>query len=180
MGHAKAPTPVKLVMPMLATQDKWFDVATQALCEQFGLADYVSPILPFDHTNYYEPEFGPGLLRKFIAFERLIDPASLAEIKLLTNRLEMSWAEDGHRRVNLDPGYLALGKFVLATTKDHAHRIYIGQGIFAEVTLAYRGGRFQAWPWTYPDYQSAAYLKILGELRALYERQLHAAASPII
>jgi hypothetical protein len=42
---------------------------------------------------------------------------------------------------------------VLASTKDHAHRLYLRDGIYAEVTLAYRAKRWQPLEWTYPDFR---------------------------
>jgi hypothetical protein len=175
MGQVVEPTPVKLIVPMLAREVAWFDLAEQRLVEHFGPADYVSALLRFDHTRYYEPEFGPGLQRLFIAFARLVDPGSLAEIKILTNALEAEWRIEGKRRINLDPGYLSGAKLVLATTKDQAHRIYLGQGIYAEVTLIYRDRDFRTLLWTYPDYASEAYLQVLREVRTLYLQQLREA-----
>jgi len=172
MGYASQPQPVKLVLPMLARQPALFNMACERLSFTYGRIDYTSIILPFDHTTYYEKEFGSGLQRQFVAFERLVDPGQLAEIKLLTNSLEQSLAVDERRTINLDPGYLSLAKFVLATTKDQSHRIYIGQGIYAEITLCYRHGEWRVCPWTYPDYRTAAYLLVIGELRAIYISQL--------
>lgn len=172
MGQARPPSPVKLVMPMLSAHEELFLQAERTLREHFGAVDYVSERLPFRHTRYYEPEFGPGLRRQFLAFERLIDPGELASIKCLTNELEARWSEGGKRRINLDPGYISLAKLVLATTKNHGHRIYLGQGIYAEVTLTYREGDFRPWPWTYPDYASDAYREILRAIRQIYVQQL--------
>lgn len=173
MGTIKIPLPVKLVVPMIAGDEALFDEAVHALAAHFGPADYRSQTLPFTHTTYYEREFGPNLLRQFAAFERLIDPGELARIKRLTNDLETAWADaSGRRRINLDPGYLTQAKFVLATTKNQAHRIYLGEGIYAEVTLIYRHGAFEPLPWTYPDYRSPEYLAILAAIRALYDRQI--------
>ena len=172
MGHASQPQPVKLVLPMLAQQPALFNTACERLSFTYGQIDYTSTILPFDHTTYYEKEFGSRLQRQFVAFERLVDPGQLAEIKLLTNSLEQSLAVAGRRTINLDPGYLSLAKFVLATTKDQSHRIYIGQGIYAEITLCYQHGEWRTCPWTYPDYRSAAYFLVMGELRAIYMSQL--------
>jgi hypothetical protein len=93
-------------------------------------------------------------------------------VKCLTNALEQQWTSDGRRQVNIDPGYIALGKFVLATTKDQSHRIDVGQGIFAEVTLRYRHGTFEPWEWTYPDYASAPHIALLNQLRRAYQLQL--------
>jgi hypothetical protein len=133
--------------------------------------------LPFDHTAYYAAEFGEGLKRRFVAFEELVHPGKLAEIKLLTNALEMEWVLEGKRRINIDPGYISHSKLVLATTKNHAHRIYLGQGIYAEVTLHFRDGAFRAWPWTYPDYASSPLIAIFNHIRALYVKQLRTIAN---
>lgn len=172
MGVIKQPAPVKLICSVLTNQAALHDEAQQALQEEFGPIDYISALLPFDHTTYYELEFGAGLMRRILAFERLIDPAALPDIKHTTNRLEQRWTVEGRRRVNLDPGYVSLAKLVLASTKDHGHRIYLRDGIYAEVTLRYRDKRFQPWEWTYPDYGSPTYCALFEHIRAIYVRQL--------
>ena len=174
MGAIRKPLPVKLIMPMFSGHSELFVVVGRALVDRFGPVDYRSPGLPFDHTDYYRNEFGGGLERRFLAFEKLIDPGELAGIKRLTNDLEEGWAQGGKRRINLDPGYISGSKLVLATTKNHGHRIYLGQGIYAEVTLAYRDQDFRALPWTYPDYASEAYIEIMREIRRIYMAQLRA------
>jgi len=152
-------------------------VARRALANRFGAIDYQSEVLPFDHTTFYAREFGEGLVRQIVAFAELIPPDRLAEIKRVTNELEMTWAADGRRRVNLDPGYVSLSKMVLATTKNYSHRIYLGQGIYAEVTLHYKGGSFQPWEWTYPDYASPPYLEVFNKIRGIYVAQLRQLAA---
>jgi hypothetical protein len=172
MGTIKMPPPVKLIMSMFTGETAFFEQSLEALTEQFGPADYCSTRLPFAHTEYYTPEFGAPLQRQFITFERLVDPGDLAAIKRSTNALEQRWSRAGKRRVNLDPGYVSAAKLVLATTKDHSHRIYLGQGIYAEITLSYHHGDWQPLPWTYPDYASGAYRAIFREVRGLYMAQL--------
>lgn len=172
MGKVTAPLPVKLVMPMLGGDPLMFERAEVALLEHFGPVDYGSARLAFEHTRYYEREFGSGLQRQFLAFERLVDPGRLAEVKLLTNAMENDWGVAGQRRINLDPGYISQAKLVLATTKNHGHRIYVGQGIYAEVTLTYRDGAFRPHPWTYPDYRSEPYLEIMHAIRRIYVEQM--------
>lgn len=118
---------------------------------------------PFDHreTSYYEATMGPDLNKQFLAFERLADPAGLADWKLLTNGWEQEYQRLGGypepRPLNLDPGYLTEAKVVLATTKDRDHRLYLRAGIYAEVTLHFQRGQWQSRPWTYPDYQRPDY-----------------------
>ena len=131
----------------------------------FGRIDYNGPEFPFEWSNYYEPEMGTGLLRTFWSFAGLVDPSRLAGIKRSTDALELAWADGGERPVNLDPGLLSLGRFSLATTKGKAHRIPLSDGIYAELTLRYESGAYRPLPWTYPDWQSPAYLAVLDELR---------------
>ncbi len=177
MGEAKKHPPVKLVVGMIAGRKPLFDAAQRELIARFGPLDYESPLMPWEFTDYYSRELGENLLRKFVAFQRLINPLRLAEVKLFTNQLEANFSEEGARRINLDPGYLDSAKLVLATTKNRDHRIYIGQGIFAEVTLHFRGKSFRAWEWTYPDYATPEYIAIFNEIRALYRQQISSEGS---
>ena len=172
MGKAKQPQPVKVVISMLTGCPEIWSEVVPKLEEALGPMDSMTEAFPFDHTEYYAAEFGPHLQRKFITFRRLVPPDRLPEIKNLTNHLEAGWADQGKRRVNLDPGYVSLSKLVLATTKNHGHRLYLGQGIYGEVTLRYHKGTFAPWPWTYPDYASEPYLEFFNQIRRAYAAQL--------
>ncbi len=174
MGKPRHALPVKLFVGLLSGDEDLLRRARQQLTKRFGPVDLESEIWPFDQTEYYTPEMGPGLKRWFLTFERPINPQGLPEIKLETNALENDIAEqclriEGGRPVNIDPGYVDLGKLVLATTKDRSHRIYLGHGIYAEVTLHFMNGAWQDWPWTYPDYRQAAchdfFLRVRERLR---------------
>jgi hypothetical protein len=155
---------------MISARAELFDRAEAALSERFGAIARSSEILPFHFTDYYQPEMGINLLRKFVAFERLVDAAELAGIKLWTNALEDRFAAEPQagvpRPINLDPGYITPAKLVLATTKDNAHRIYLGQGIHAEITLMFLKNAFEPMPWTYPDYRTEPYRRFLEQVRA--------------
>ena len=180
MGIVAPPKPVKLVVGMISGRAEAFEAAAKRLETQFGPVDLRSDELPFDVTDYYDEEMGTGLRRRFLAYEELIDPGDLADIKLATNAIERELAEghDGLKRVvNLDPGYVDLPKLVLATTKDHAHRLYLSKGIYAEVTLRYRKGTFQPLEWTYRDYGTKGYLRFFNEVRQRYRGQLREAMS---
>jgi hypothetical protein len=173
MGNILKPFPVKLILGMLAAREEDFLRAEELFCLEYGPVDFSSSAIPFTWTEYYREEMGGNLLRKFVSAERLIDPSRLPGIKHFSNSLERRLAgEDGRRVVNLDPGYLTEGKLVLASTKDHQHRLYLCEGIFAEVTLRFVRGRYRPWDWTYPDYRSEEYASIFQEIRDLYRQQL--------
>lgn len=142
----------------------------KTLAGRFGQLKLESPIHTFNHTNYYNREMGPNLKRCFIGFSKCVNPDDLAEIKHVTNRMEAEMGLfDGtrlSRLVNLDPGILTLSNVILATTKNRAHRIYLGQGIFAEVTLIYsKAMGWQALDWTYPDYRTQMAMGFFQTLR---------------
>ncbi len=176
MGEIRPPKPVKLFVGMLSSEPALFKACTDLLCSEYGPLDHQSELLPWNFTDYYAAEMGPGLLRKFIFFERLMDPGELAGIKMLTNRIEeqMSVKADTGvgRRINLDPGYITEAKVVLATTKDYSHRIYIGKNIYAEVTLQHSGGRFTPLEHTYPDYRMDEYLQLFSKARGMLREVL--------
>jgi len=169
MGILKTAAPVKLLVGMITGRPGLFEEIRPFLIARFGPIDLESPVYAWDHTTYYQRELGSDLKRQFFFFEQPIPPDSLPEIKRSTNALEQRWfrttADGNFRQINLDPGYLAPSKIVLATTKDYSHRIYLRDGIFAEVTLVYQGKSFIPLPHTYPDFRSEEYLSLFNEAR---------------
>ena len=172
MGIAGTYTPEKLVMCVLSSSPDAAGGLRAALVEQWGEIDFTSDPIPFTATDYYAREMGPAILRSFLSFARLVDPSCLSQVKLRTNALEDRFRINGSRRVNLDPGLMALSRFSLATTKESAHRVPLSDGIYAEITLLYSKTGFRALEWTYPDFRTPAYHAALGEIRALYKAQL--------
>jgi hypothetical protein len=140
-----------------------------------GLGDVIlkSDEVPFTHTTYYSKEMGLDLLRQWWAFGNLVLPDILAKLKLKTNEIEQRFLNDkGGRRVNIDPGLLSLSNLVLASTKNYAHRIYLGQGIYAEVTLLYKEHHFVPLEWTYPDYREDVALDFFNRARDVLRKRL--------
>ena len=176
MGKPTEPIRVKLFTGLLTSRPEVLEVVEGKLRGEFGPTDLESGLIPFDFTDYYREEMGEGIKRKFLSFEKLIYPGDLPELKLLTNEFEEELSEqtglDVLRPVNIDPGYVGLAKLVLATTKNYSHRIYLRDGIYAEVTLRYKNGDFEPLQWTYPDYRSSAYLNFFRRVRSRYCAQL--------
>jgi hypothetical protein len=174
MGEASQFLPEKLVMAILISRPEREQELLGILERTWGQPDLCSPPIPFTYTDYYDDEMGQGIQRFFVSFRRLVDPSLIADIKLQTNRIEERFREGDARKVNIDPGLLCLSRFILVTTKESAHRIPLSGGIYAEVTLLFHKGSFRPLEWTYPDYRSPEYLRILNEIRGLYKAQTHA------
>ncbi len=166
------PLPKKLFTSVISNDWENFPKVLSSLEELFGPSDYISNLLLFDYTDYYEKEMGKNLKRRIVSFEYLLDPELLSWVKLQTNRVEEQFSVDGRRRFNLDPGILDLARLILLTTKDYTHRIYIGNGIYAEVTLLYKNKNFLPLPWTYPDYRSTDLIDIFKIIREKYRVQI--------
>jgi len=161
---------VNLVMFIFSSYiDYRFTELEPILEKEFGDIDYLSRTLDFDkYTYFYNEEMGHKLQGKLVSFVHLIHPSELAEIKLKTNKLEMDFAVEGKRKINIDPGYIHHTQFVLASTKHWANRIYIGRGINAEVTLMFLNGAFRPLEYTYPNYKDKDYIDELSKIRELY------------
>jgi hypothetical protein len=162
MGTIESHYPVLLVLAAFSRHADALQWARGRSAESLGQIAFSSDEFSFEDTHYYQAEMGTGLKKVFFAFENLVDPARLVDVKHLTNDWEVEYRESAHwpesRPLNLDPGYLTEAKLVLATTKDRDHRIYLHRGIYAEVTLYYQRGRgWQSREWTYPDYRGEAY-----------------------
>jgi hypothetical protein len=176
MAEPRSQKPVLLVVAAFSRHADALAWGRDRLAEHYGPVGLASPLFAFHHTDYYQSSMGAELRKQFFAFQNLVAPDCLPDLKLHTNPLEQMLAAAGtfaeERPLNLDPGILVLGKFLLATTKDQAHRIYLRDGIFAEVTLRFEAGAFEPWPWTYADYREEFVRNFLVQARDYYRERL--------
>ena len=180
MWKLKEPKPVKLMVGILAPDERCLTAARESLSAALGAIDLVSDVWPFEQTAYYAGQIGPHILRQFVSMEQLIDPGALAGIKHRTNEIEQQLAArlvlPFPRPVNLDPGIIEPSKLVLATTKNYSHRIYIGSKMYAEVTLIFDKGDWRPLPYTYPDYRQPQYFDFFTKVRSRLVQQLRSMA----
>jgi hypothetical protein len=179
MAQPSLPDPALLIVALFSRHPEALAWGRQRLEQVLGPVALASQPYDFHQTAYYETTMGSGLRKQFLVFHHLISADRLAEVKLRTNDMEVELARAKSypeaRPLNLDPGILTLGKFLLATTKDQAHRVYLRAGIYAEVTLRFQGGIFEPWPWTYADYRLPVVRAFLKEARDFYRHQLNEA-----
>lgn len=181
---APSPTPrataaiAQPILGVLAASPALLDAARDAVAEAVAPIASASEIERWTASAYYQRELGAEAWRQYLACDAIMGPEQLAELKRLTGLLETRWRGPQGRAVNLDPGYLDLLRVVLASTKDAAHRVAIGPGLWAEATLHFEHGCFAPWPYTYPDYASAATLAFFTAVRARWraERRLKASS----
>jgi len=170
MGEIKTvPEKARLITGVIYNGDVIKDVnrIERKLTEHFGEIDIRSGEVPFNYTDYYNKEMGGNLARYWVSFSKLILPDEISGIKHVTNRLEKELSENSgyNRCVNLDPGYINSARLALVSTKDFSHRIYLKDGIYAEITLLYKNRNFVKLDWTYPDYMSETAIAFFKKAR---------------
>lgn len=162
----------KLICGILFNSSTNLNTALDFLKANIGEIDYQSPDESFSKfTTYYNDEIGGEVFRVFVSFKELVDPSSLADIKLKTNSFEAIHAINNKRPINLDPGLISTGRLILATTKNASHRIALHSGIYVEMTLFFSKNEFTALPWTYPDFSSDDVRHHMFNIRNLYKKQ---------
>lgn len=172
MAQPRDIDPVKLFVALLWAGEEALGAALERLRLRWGAIDFIGADRPFDLTGYYEPEMGAGLRRRLVSFEPLVPPGRLVAAKHESNALEAELAVGRGRRVNLDVGYLDLHKIVLASFKGAGQKLYLADGVWADLAARYRAGRYQPFEWTFPDFSDGRYDGDLAEIRARYRRQL--------
>jgi hypothetical protein len=174
MGQPSHHCPALLLLAAFSRHEAALEWTRQRAIEAWGPVGLESARFDFVETHYYDATMGPEVKKLFYTFQRPFDPAELVDIKLTTNRWEEEYAAAGNhaelRPLNLDPGYLTLGKLVLASTKDFAHRIYLSRGIFAEVTLQYKHHQWRHHEYTFADYRRADYQEFFTRCRETLRR----------
>lgn len=171
MGEVKPSGRVLRVAAVFSRHRELFQLAQDTLVNAWGPLTIEHEPFPFDYTTYYDRDMGTELLKCFWAFD-ITEPSELADWKIQTNawenelpRQEIGREYAEPRPLNIDPGYVTEAKLVLATTKDRDHRIYMRDGIFAEVTLHYHRGQWQTRQWTYPDYADSRNITFFDQCR---------------
>jgi hypothetical protein len=141
---------------MISSFRDLFQTAAVKLCAEFGPVLATCNIFPFDFTDYYEPEMGTDLLRTYVIYARPVTDEDLRQMKSATVACERRFLfpDSDRRMINLDPGVLTMDHLVLASYKSAGHRLYLGEGVYAELELWYVNGGFEPLPWTYPDYKT--------------------------
>jgi hypothetical protein len=166
MGMPSQPLGVKYFVAVMYTSSLDIEPVLKRLDERFGVRECIHGPKPFSWSEYYASEMGDFLQKMYICYETTADRSELPSIKLFTNAIEDELAVNAKRLVNIDPGYISRDKVVLATTKDFYHRLYLSDGIYAEVTLHYKRGQYRYFSWTYPDYRQPEIYQLFERARA--------------
>ncbi len=172
LSKPKEPLPAKLGIGLIYKEKAAALSGWPTIEKTWGAIDFLSEVRPFDYTGYYEEEMGRPLYRRWAFFRELVSQDRLPDIKWQALEIEKQWAVNEKRRLNLDPGLITAERLVLATGKNFSHRIYLGKGIFADLTLIFVKGTYHPLPWTYPDYKDEWAIEMFDKVREKYLRDI--------
>lgn len=173
MSELSRPLPANLTIAVMFTTDNEPAKIKQILEDLYGRIDNVSEVFSFSEISpYYDPEMGSGIKKVIYSFEKPVERDFLITVKIDCDRIEKDFSVNGKRTVNLDPGLISLENFILSTGKNYSHRIYLGQGVYGEVTLMFgKKGEIKELPWTYRDYLYQPAKDFLLATRELYRKK---------
>lgn len=171
MGIEKEFNRVKLFSGIIYSNNPIYEETKKKLEVLFSPVDLEAGPFNFDFTTYYNREMGTPLFRRFISFEKLISPEELPDIKILTDKIEIETAINGNRLINLDPGYLSEANVIIATTKNHYHRVPLAKGIYAHIEYVIKKKKIVPLEWTYPDFRTPQYIDFFEQLNLLFKQK---------
>ncbi len=122
-------------------------------------------------TNALEEELAVRLRSGRFENAPVPEPLSKQTPSETSGRFENLPEVVSRRKVNFDPGYMDYDKFVLASAKYNGQKVYLDLGIWADLTLHYEKGRFDPYPWSFPDFKSGLYQSVFMEIRARFKAQ---------
>lgn len=178
MSELKASSQVYSFCSILYKESIWGN-KEEALIEMVGSLGISNDLL-FFHDNdsmhsYYEKEMGAGLKRFFVFDTHLKGREALISQKIKADQLERDHFQEGQRQArsfNFDPGYISMEQMVLATGKPYSHRLYLGEGVYGELTYAWESGCWVPFKWAYPDYKDPRACEVFEQVRCMLANQL--------
>lgn len=170
MGARSSFEKVILFTGIIFNDRKILDEVKKILEKEFSGIDIESDIMDFNFTSYYFSEMGSPLFRQFVSFRTPVNPEQLPEIKKFSNSIERRFSIDGKRKINLDPGYISDANVIIATTKNHYHRVPLSDGIYAHIEYVFKEKKIQYLQWTYPDFKTEKYKNFFLESLKKYKK----------
>ncbi|RMH81316.1 MAG: DUF4416 family protein [Acidobacteria bacterium] len=125
--------------------------------------------------RYYSKEMGGELYKVFLCLDGFMQKEDLKEFKLWSLEKEKEFSKEGRRTLNIDPGYVDESHLVLASSKKRGGRLYLGEGVYAEIEYLYLYGGFRPLYWTYWDYRDRRVREFFQKVRENYLKNLNLA-----
>jgi hypothetical protein len=173
MARPQKPNPGRLIVSVVHSSRDALADALRQLERRFGRVTCETIDIQHSNGREYAEEMGDTLYRRLFSFERMVPRDSLVEIKTACHKIESQLGDQVHdytfRTVNIDPGIMTPDNFVMACHREFNHRIYINEGVFAEIVLIWSKGKFCRLPWTNQDFCHEEAIDFFSRVRNGFE-----------
>lgn len=149
-----------------------FDKVLHKLKNKYGDVVVQTPQFRLEYSSYYKKEMGENLVKMFFALDCLVHKDTAVAIKKDSMAIEKEHSLEG-RTVNIDPVLVDEYQVVALSRKDRGSRIFICDGIYAEMELFYHHGAFHPFVWTYIDYKQN--IPFFENIRKIYLKKIRTA-----
>ena len=178
MSFLQIPTKAFFFASFLFRKDLVSENSIKALWEQeWGESVYFDhPFFPM--KNYYSKEMGDSKLlqRLFGVSLNLQNRKNFVQGKVWSTKKEIEMSHEKlevkFRTVNIDFGCLSLENMQLATGKPYSHRIYLGKGVYSDLTYVFQNKSYKPLDWTYPDYKEKDMINFFNSVRETLRRKI--------
>ncbi len=167
------PPPGRLIASVIYSSYDALVEALPVLERRFGPVEMETVDIPCQVKDLYKEEMGSHLQRRFFCFERPVERDTLPEIKKVCSKIEPLFADQTgdffFRTVNVDPGILTPDNLTMASHRGLNCRIYLRDGVYAELVLIYARDRFARLPWTCGDFCHDEAIDLFMRARSRFE-----------
>lgn len=171
MARVQTPPPGRLIVSVIYNSIDGLADCLKLHEKQFGRVQFETIEIECSANRYHE-EMGQQLSRRFFSFEKMVDRESLPDIKATCHKIERQLGDQvddyTFRTVNVDPGILTPTNLIMSSHREQGHRVYLGKGVFAEVTLIWARGRFTQLPWTNADFCDEEAIRLFTDCRQTF------------
>lgn len=156
MVRMQEPEPGRLIISTIYSSVDALADTLRRLERRFGRVENETSGQKCNCREVYHEEMGNDLKIRFFSFEKPVPRSDLPEIKTMCRKIESNFSDHIEdymfRTVNIDPGIMTRDNLIMAAARDLKQRVYLSDGVFAELTLIYSKGCFNRLPWTHADF----------------------------
>jgi hypothetical protein len=167
------PPPGRLVVSIIYSSIDALADGLKALERKFGRVQFETLEIPCSEAELYREEMGKPLSRRLFSFDKLVDRSALIDIKKACHKIEPHFAdihgEYTFRTINLDPGILSPDNLIMTSHREYNHRMYVGDGVYGELTLVWSRNQFVRLPWTCLDFYHDEAIDFFIRVRQSFE-----------
>ena len=170
----KRPPPARLVMIVHFNDMNDYPFVCRDLEKKYGKIDYETAPLRIDSNEKTQLNLStkhPLRILKIISFKNLIARDAIVAIQTRILKMEKKYNKSGTTRINLRCGYVTGFSATGCSLSEDFHRIYLFNGIYAEVWYKFERMSFRPFDHTPLFMLQKSIVTAFNDIRLIYENK---------